>query len=78
MNDEIEQARCALEAATKYRDECRSALATIRSALPLAEQAVEAAAAKLNAAKRVANKDTVRQHQVARLTLLIEEARSHV
>lgn len=82
MNAEIQAAQAAVQAARAQVVELENVQAYVTSALPLAQQALEAAVAKL---RRLTQADggadqLCRQHEIDRLTAAIanaKEVRSH-
>ncbi|MGE8465276.1 MAG: hypothetical protein ACN6QE_03950 [Pseudomonas putida] len=79
MNPEIEAAQAAVQAARAQVVELENVSRYVNDALPKAQQALEAAVAKL---RRLTQADgsadqLCRQHEVARLETAIKEARHH-
>lgn len=79
MNPELEQAQAAVQAARAQVVELESARLYVNDALPKAQQALEAAVAKLRRLTQADGTAAVESHQaeVARLEAAIQEARSH-
>ncbi|BBU44958.1 hypothetical protein PPTS312_28730 [Pseudomonas putida] len=79
MNPEIEAAQAAVQAARAQVVELENVQRYVTDALPKAQQALEAAVAKL---RRLTQADgsadqLCRQHEIDRLNAAIKEARNH-